>query len=223
MNFEVNFEINQKIYLKNPENSQIGKIMVKKAIELIYELGFEQFNFKKLANEINCTEATIYRYFENKHRILLYILNWYWFYMDFLINIKIENISSKREKIKIIINLLTSDLAHDNSSFSYNKNYICKIIIRESSKAYLIKNIALMNEEEMFHPYKNLCAKIASIISDYNPTYPYPRSLSSTIIECAHQQEFFSVNLPKLTDITIDTAENYTIKYIENLIFKILD
>ena len=74
MDFQVKFAINEKIFLRNPENSEVGRLMVKKAIDLIYDLGFEQFTFKKLALDINSTEATIYRYFENKHRLLLYIL-----------------------------------------------------------------------------------------------------------------------------------------------------
>ena len=100
MEYQVKFLINDKIYLRDPENSELGKMMIKKAIELIADIGFENFTFKKLAVEINSTEASIYRYFENKHRILLYILNWYWSYMEFLVNIKLENIVDNRENSK---------------------------------------------------------------------------------------------------------------------------
>ncbi len=62
--------------------SNLGKQIVKSAIDLIYELGFEHYTFKKHAVKIKTTEATIYRYFENKHRLPLYILNWYWYYTD---------------------------------------------------------------------------------------------------------------------------------------------
>lgn len=41
MDFQVKFNINEKIYLRNPEISEIGKQIVKKAIDLIYELGFD--------------------------------------------------------------------------------------------------------------------------------------------------------------------------------------
>ena len=37
----------------------------------------EEFTFRKLAQKINTTEASVYRYFENKHRLLIYILAWY--------------------------------------------------------------------------------------------------------------------------------------------------
>jgi hypothetical protein len=49
MEFQIKFDINEKIFLRNPESSELGKLMVKKSIDLIYELGFEQFTFKKLA------------------------------------------------------------------------------------------------------------------------------------------------------------------------------
>ena len=76
MDFRVSFKVNEKIYLKNPEQSEIGRKKEKNGIDLIHQLGFEHFTFKKLAIEMQTTEATIYRYFENKHRLLLYILNW---------------------------------------------------------------------------------------------------------------------------------------------------
>jgi hypothetical protein len=41
MQFQVKFDINEKVYLRNPESSEVGKLMVKKAIDLIYLLGFE--------------------------------------------------------------------------------------------------------------------------------------------------------------------------------------
>lgn len=223
MNFEVKFPINEKLFLKNPENSEIGKLMIKKSIDLIYELGFEDFTFKKLSVEVNCTEATIYRYFENKHRLLLYILNWYWYFMEFLITIKLENLSSVKEKLKMIIFLLTKELEESAGLYDYNKKYLCKIVVSESSKAYLIKNVAIINKEEVYRPYKNLCSKIANVISEYNPAYKYPRSLSTTLIESVHQQEFFGENLPKLTDICEENKTNFTNQFIENFIFKILD
>jgi AcrR family transcriptional regulator len=219
MEFQVKFAINDKIYLRNPESSEVGKLMVKRAIDLIYELGFEQFTFKKLAIEINSTEATIYRYFENKHRLLLYILNWYWCYMEFLVTIKLENITDKKEQLKIIVHLLTHEFAESTNQLDYNKKYLNQIVISESSKVYLVKDVAEINKDEVFKPYKDLCAKIAEVISSYNPAYKYPRSLSTTLIETAHHQQFFSVNLPKLTDISTLTKPDFTSRFIEDLLF----
>ncbi|TDO73135.1 TetR family transcriptional regulator [Flavobacterium chryseum] len=223
MEFQVKFDINEKIFLRNPESSELGKLMVKKAIDLIYEIGFEQFTFKKLAIEINSTEATIYRYFENKHRLLLYILNWYWSYMEFLVTFKLENVADKKERLKIIVSLLTHEFAESTSQFDYNKKLLNQIVIAESSKVYLVKEVVEINKDEVFKPYKDLCGKIAEVISEYNPKYKYPRSLSTTLIETSHHQQYFSVNLPKLTDVSSKAHSEFTSQFIEDFLFKILD
>lgn len=222
MEFQVKFAINEKIYLRNPESSELGKLMVKKAIDLIYELGFEQFTFKKLATEINSTEATIYRYFENKHRLLLYILNWYWCYMEFLVTFKLENVTDKTEQINIIVHLLTHELAGSTNQFDYDKKYLNQIVISESSKVYLVKDVAEINKDAVFKPYKDLCAKIAEVISSYNPKYKFPRSLSTTLIETSHHQQFFSVNLPKLTDISPQNKTDFAHQFLLDLVFQVL-
>lgn len=222
MDFQVKFNINERIYLRNPESSEVGKLMVKKAIDLISELGFEQFTFKKLAIEINSTEATIYRYFENKHRILLYILNWYWCYMEFMVTFKLENLTDQKDKLKTIVYLLTHELSESTSQFDYNKKLLNQIVIAESSKVYLVKDIEVINKDKVFQPYKDLCAKIAEVILEYNPNYLYPRSLSTTLIETAHHQQYFSINLPKLTDVKSKSNSEFTSQFISDFLFKVL-
>ena len=222
MEFQVTFEVNQKIYLRDPESSEVGRRIVKSAIDLIFELGFEHFTFRKLAVEVSTTEATVYRYFENKHRLLLYILNWYWSYMEFLVLFRLQNVTDNQIKLKTIIELLTQDLPESAGRLDYNKKYLNQIVISESSKVYLVKEVKEINKDEVFKPYKDLCSKIAAVISDYNPDYAYPRSLSSTLIETAHYQQFFSNYLPKLTDIVSQNQKEFTAFFLENLLFKVL-
>jgi AcrR family transcriptional regulator len=222
MDYSLKFKVGEKVYLRDPESSEIGKLMVKSAIDLIYSIGFEAFTFKKLATKINCTEGTIYRYFENKHRILLYILNWYWSYMEFLVIFKLQNVTNKGEKMKVIVHLLTHELSESASDFDYNKKYLNQIVISESSKVYLTKDVLEINKDEAFKPYKDLCAKIAEVISEYNPTYQYPRSLSTTLIETSHQQQFFSINLPRLTDINEVVSKDFAYDFLVELAFKVL-
>ena len=223
MDFQVTFKVNDKIYLRDPESSEIGRQIVKNAIDLIYELGFEHVTFKKIANHISCTEATVYRYFENKHRLLLYILNWYWCYMEFLVDYKLQNIVNKRDQLKAIVDLITHELPESTGQFDYNKKYLNHIIITESSKVFLVKEVAEINKDEVYKPYKDLCAKMAAIISAYKPQYKYPRSLSSTLIETSHNQQFFSKYLPKLTDCDSKNNIMYVNKFIEELLFKSLE
>ncbi len=222
MNFQLKFKINEKLFIRNPEGSELGNQIVKKAIDLIYNLGFEQFTFKKLAVEMNSTEATIYRYFENKHRWLLYILNWYWCYMEFLLMMKLQNVSDKKEKLTIIIDLLIHELSESENQYDYNKKYLNQIIIAESSKSYLIKDIVAINKEEVFKPYKDLCATIANVISENNASYKFPKSLSTTLIEASHHQQFFAENLPRLTDKNAKNKTDFAAKFLSDMIFKVL-
>ena len=224
MEFQVNFKVNASIYVKNPETSELGRQIVKHAIDLIYSLGFEHFTIKKLAQDIGTTEATVYRYFENKHRILLYILNWYWSYMEFLMDYKLQNIASDKEKLKIVVDILTSELPESSGIFEYNKKALNEIVIAESSKVYLTKEVSEINKHEVFKPYKDLCSKISNVIREYNPNYQYPKSLSTTIVEVVHQQQFFGQNLPRLTDIQENnTATNrFTNQFILDLVLKVL-
>ncbi|WP_026899155.1 TetR/AcrR family transcriptional regulator [Daejeonella oryzae] len=223
MDFQVIFKVNEKIYLRDPESSELGKHIIKSAIDLIYELGFEHFTFKKLALEIKTTEATIYRYFENKHRLLLYILNWYWSYLAYLVMFQLQNVSDTKAKLKTIVHLLTHELPDSGGRLDYNKNYLNKIVIAESSKVYLVKEVREINKNEVFKPYKDLCANIADVITAYNPDYQYPKSLSSTLIETAHHQQFFSNFLPRLTDVGTVENKEFTALFMDDMLFKILD
>ena len=38
MDFQVKFKVNEKVYSRDPEGSELGKRIVKSAIDLIYEL-----------------------------------------------------------------------------------------------------------------------------------------------------------------------------------------
>ncbi len=222
MDFQVTFKVNENIYLRNPEGSELGKKIVKQSIDLIYEIGFEQFTFKKLAIAMTTTEASIYRYFENKHRLLLYILNLYWSYLEFLVMFQLQNLVDANSKLKSIVYLLTHELPESASLFDFNKSYLNQIVITESSKVYLVKEVNEINKNEVFKPYKDLCGTIAQVISDYNSKYDFPRSLSSTLIETAHHQQFFSNHLPKLTDINEKPQNDFTSNFLEDLIFKVL-
>jgi hypothetical protein len=222
MDFQLTFKVNEHIYLRDPESSELGKQIVKNAIDLIYELGFEHFTFKKLANKMSTTEASIYRYFENKHRLLLYILNWYWSYMEFLVDFTIQNIQDPKEKLTKIITLFTKSLPESVGQLDYNKSFLNQIVLSESSKVYLIKEVKEINSFQVFKPYKDLCNKISEVMLSLNPSYIYARSLSSTLIETAHSQQYFSKNLPRLTDVSNEKEEDFVFNFLSQLVFSAL-
>ncbi len=219
MEVQLQIKMNEKLFLRNPEQSELGKKIILHSIQLIYKNGFESFTFKKLAQDIGTTEAGIYRYFENKHRLLIYIAAWYWSWLEYRVAVNTNNIKDPTEKLKRVIKLLATVVEDDVKTSHVNENILHHIIIAEGTKAYLTKHVSEDNKDQLFKPYKDLCAKIGDIILECNPQYRYPKSLSSTIIEMAHFQNFFMNNLPSLTDFGKEKDESKIVMFLEDLVF----
>lgn len=194
-------KVSEKIYLKNPEDTDLGRRILKHSILMIDELGFERFNFKKLSEEINSTEASVYRYFENKHKLLIYLVSWYWNWFEYRLKSSIQNIDSAAEQLKIAIETISKPLKSDEEHVHIDELALHRIVVRESSKAYLTTIVDQENKEGYFLSYKRICGEIAEIVESIDPTYTYPHSLVSALIELCHKQHFFSEHLPSLTDI----------------------
>ncbi len=219
MELQLQIKMNEKLFLRNPEQTELGKKIILHSIQLIYKNGFESFTFKKLAEDIGTTEAGIYRYFENKHRLLIYITAWYWSWLEYRVVLHTTNIKNPMVKLKRVIQLLATKVEDDIKTSYVDESVLHKIIIAEGSKAYLTKHVSEDNKDQLFKPYKDLCAKIGDIILECNPKYKYPKSLSSTIIEMAHFQNFFMNNLPSLTDFGKNKDESKIVLFLEDLVF----
>ncbi|MDP3008467.1 MAG: TetR/AcrR family transcriptional regulator [Methylococcales bacterium] len=214
--------MNEKLFLKNPEQTELGKKIIQHSIRLIYDNGFEALTFKKLAGDIGTTEAGIYRYFENKHRLLIYIVAWYWSWLQYRVSVHTNNIYDPVIKLKKVIQLLATTVDDEIKTSYVDETILYQIIITEGSKTYLTKKVSEDNKDRLFKPYKDLCAVIATIISACNPNYLYPKSLASTLIEMAHFQAFFMKNLPSLTDFGANQNEADIALFLEDLVFSSL-
>ncbi len=223
MKLHVKIKMNEALFLRDPENSELGKNILKHSIQLISKSGFEAFTFKKLAEDIGTTEAGIYRYFENKHKLLVYLTAWYWGWLEFQISFHTNNIDDPTVKLKRVITLLATAVEDDEQTNYINESLLHQIIIAEGSKAFLTKQVEEDNKQHFFKPYKDLCAVVGTIISECNPTYKYPRSLASTIVEMAHFQNFFMNNLPSLTDFGNTKEESEIISFLNDLVFASLN
>ena len=215
---KVSIQVNDNIFLKNPESSELGRRIISGSIDLIDEMGFEVFTFRKLGQQINSTEASIYRYFENKHKLLLYLTSWYWGWLEYHLVFRTANIHSPYERLKKAIATLTEQLTDDNSFTHINKVKLYHILISESSKAYLTKAVDVENKEGFFTGYKKLVARVSEIILEINPDYKYPHMLVSTVIEGAHHQRYFAKHLPKLTDVV--KGEDSITEFYKNIVLK---
>jgi Bacterial regulatory proteins, tetR family len=224
MNLYFSTQPSEKLALRNPESTELGKRIVRQGLILMNELGYEQFTFKKLAEAIDTTEASVYRYFENKHRLLLYLLTWYWNVLEYSVLVSLKNLNDPEMKIKRVVQILVSKLPDWVDTGGFDKNALHSVAVSESSKAYLTKEVDEINKEQLFKPYKDLCNTISQLFVTYNPNFPYPRSLASTVVEMSQFQSYFADHLPSLTDINKQTnVENGASDFLERIIFNTLD
>lgn len=217
----IQIRINERIFLKDPESSNLGKKIVASSIEMIDELGFEHFTFKKLAEAIGSTEASIYRYFENKHKLLIYLVSWYWNWLEAQLLFTTNNIPSAEERIRIAMRVVSQPHTFDTEFLHINSAALHRIVVAESPKAYLSKEVDADNKEGYFLAYKRLGKRIADIAREINPDYPYPTALVSTLIESAHNQAFFAAHLPRLTEIKKGQEEEVT-EFLIDVMLRVL-
>lgn len=211
--------INDKIYLKDPESSDLGKKILEHSILMINEMGFEGFTFKKLGAEIGSNESSIYRYFENKHKLLLYLTSWYWGWLEYQLVFATNSIANPIEKLQKAIEIVTRTTAEDSSFSHIDEVKLNKIVINEYSKSYLTKEVDHENKEGYFEIYKRLVTRLSEMISDVNQKYPYPASLASTILEGSLHQHFLLDHFSSLTDCQKHTDQA---DYFKHLVLTLL-
>ncbi|NJN25430.1 MAG: TetR/AcrR family transcriptional regulator [Cyclobacteriaceae bacterium] len=218
----IQIRVNEHIYLKDPESSEIGRKMLNESIGMIHELGIEAFTFKKLATALGTTESTIYRYFENKHNLLVYLLAWYWGWLEYeivLITMNIEDPAERLQKtIESISDPLKGQLRHD----LIDLKLLYEIVIAESPKSFLTKEVDVENEIGFFVNYKRICERIVKNIEEIDSSYPFARTLALTIVQCANQHRFFAMHFPNLTEISPQGTGTGTAVFLTDLVLKSL-
>lgn len=193
-------QVPSKIYIKDPESSDLGKRIIQHSILLIDEVGFDSFTFKKLGVAIGSNESSIYRYFESKHKLLLYLTSWYWAWVEYQMVFATFNMSNTKEQLFKAIEVVTKTIEQDMTYSHINEVALNRIIINEYSKSYLTKEVDNENEDGYFMIYKRLIKRISEMINNVNPDYKYASSLASTIVEGALHQHFLKDHFSSITD-----------------------
>ena len=216
------FKLSENLFVRDPQATDLGQNILRSSIKLLDKLGFEEFTFKKLAAAIGSTEASVYRYFENKHKLLIYLIDWYWTWLEYKIDYHINNIEDPVERLKICLRWLTQEKAFDPNIAHVDERALERIVSAEFEKTFLTKQVDADNKEGLFLPYKSLCKKIASVIKEVSPDYAFPHSLASTILLMAKHQLYYAQHLPTLSDIKFDPKMHHKKLYalLENMVFK---
>lgn len=212
----IRIDVSDKIYLKDPYSSDLGRQIIKASLPLIDELGMEKFTFKKLAARINTTESAVYRYFENKHKLLLFYVSWYWGWLEYNLAFGTANIESPKSRLDLGIKIITSNFRQFPSA-PFDMSSLHHVIISESSKAYLTKEIDIENKAGLFKQYKSLACRLTNMIEAYAPGFPYSKTLISILLESHIGQMFFIEHLPSMSDLDKSESSRYT--FYSHLIF----
>jgi len=213
-------DINNKIYLKDPESSDLGKRIIEHSIKLIDNIGFDSFTFKKLGVSIGSNESSIYRYFDSKHKLLLYLTSWYWAWLEYQLVFSTTNMSNSSEKLEKAIDILTRTIESDSTFAHIDEVILSRVVINEYSKSYLTKEVDDENKDGYFSIYKRLVTRLHDMIIEVNSNYKFPNSLASTVLDGALHQHFLKDHFKTLTDCdqTVQPSD-----YFKHLVFNALD
>ncbi len=217
---KIKVDINQDIYLKDPFSSSLGKDIIHKSIKLLISLGFEHFTFKKLAQEVGCTETAIYRYFENKHKLLVFLTSWYWGYLEQNLVFGIANMEDSRKKLEIAIKLLVKGPIFTQNDF-IDPMLLRKLLTDEATKAFLTKEVDVEYQKGFFNHYHKLGDRIAKLVLEINPRFEFPKTLVSTVMESSLMQSYYAQHLPALTEH--QPGDDRRVLFFNELVFKTIE
>lgn len=213
-------QVNEGLYIKDPETSDLGKRIVKESILMINQIGFEHFTFKKLGSEIGSNESSIYRYFENKHKLLLYLTSWHWGWLEYQLVFGTTNMVDVDEKLSKAIEIVTRPTKFDATYAHIDEVKLNNIVVNEYSKSYLTKEVDSENKEGYFAIYKRLVNRLKDMILEVKPDYQYSSSLASSVLEGSLHQRFLMNHFPSLTNCDEKQGPN---SFFNHLVFQTLN
>lgn len=198
------------LFISDPQETNLGRRILADGILLLNRLGLEDFTFKKLSQEIGSAEASVYRYFNNKNQLLLYLTSWYWSWVHHLVFHEVVKITDPWLKLRAAISVLVRPWSRKPGVTYIDQQALHQLIINEGTKAYRTKLVGLKNSKGFFVGYKELTEEISKLILRLDPRFKHPRALASSLFEMAHDHPFFAENLPRLTDLKYNEglAEN---------------
>jgi AcrR family transcriptional regulator len=222
MEVQLKIPLNQAIFLRDPEENETGRSILTTGAKLMAELGLEEFTFRKLAAQINCTEANVYHYFKNKQRLLLYYTDLYWSWLDQQVYLMGLEFKDPVALLNEALMLLTTFPERTLQPGSIPADLLRVIVISDGHKVFHTKTVDSDNFLRLFKPYKDLCKRIVDIFQRIQPDYPFPHSLATTVLEMSHTLNFYKDHLPALTDFGRAPSSQPVHLYLHSLCYATL-
>jgi len=195
-------QVSEIFYLRNPHTTALGKKMIAQAIEMIDDVGYSQFTFKKLALSINSVEASIYRYFENKEHMLFYLVATYWTATNFRVKFYTQMLKSHEERLFTTIDVLTGIQEASVPGLVFDRYEALQRIAR---KNYFYALTILKNKEngevlekELFRLSKEIQDHLEASIKKLAPSFTHSALMADTIMNKGlySREELRSAGLP---------------------------
>lgn len=198
----IRLNLNDHLFLRDPQDTELGRRILQSSVIMIDKLGFEDFTFMKLAQNIGSPEASVYRYFENKQKLLVYLVSWHWQWMNHVSSMRIANVNEPMQRVNILLGVITGkETVSSIINPLLDEGALRRIVVNEAGKFYLTKQVDKQNKEGFYIHYKSFVLRLAEEIAAMAPKYPYAHSLAGILIEEAGRQHFFAQHLPSLTDL----------------------
>lgn len=214
-------QVNDKIYVKDPETSSLGRKIIQESILLMDEIGFENFTFKKLGERIGSNESSIYRYFESKHKLLVYLSSWYWTWIEYRLVFETNNIENPLDRLKKAITIVTEKIEDNRETEHINESILNRIIIAEFTKTLHSKEVDEENKQGFFLIYKRVINRLVEMIEAVNSDYLFSKSFASSIVEGSLHQHFLKNHLKSITNCSDNiSATDFYINLVENTLKK---
>jgi AcrR family transcriptional regulator len=214
---KIRVDVSSSLYLKDPFSSELGISIVREGSLMIQELGLEQFTFKKLAAKIGSAEAAVYRYFENKHKFLLYLNAWYWAWLEHNYVFVTANLIDPEERLSLAIRLMVEGPIYRQNDH-LDPDLLRYIVVNESLKGYMTKEVDSEHESGIFSQVYKFSDRVTSLIREINPGYLYPKTLVSTLMESTLMQSFNSQHMPGMIDAKPESGDRF--KFFHQLVKK---
>jgi len=221
-NSKYSFTLNSDLYIKDPTSSVAGRKVLAAGAQLILETGLEAFTAKKLAAAAGITEATVYKYFANKQRLLQYYFQLYWTWLEQQVKVFTAIEMDPHQKLVKAVRVISNTPSVAADPGVITKQVLLELVINEGSKAYHHVQVDEDNAKLFFAPYKSITALLANMIITVQPAEKYPLALATTIIEMSHSLKYYTKHLPALTDFPNETDQVKLDDFLLQLLFNSL-
>ena len=132
-------DLNEHLYLRDPQATALGRRLLTESVRLLDKIGFGAFTFKRLTLALRSKETSLYRYFENEHRLLTYLVSWHWTWIRFRVSFAMTNVAAPRQRLHLALVTIHAPTFAPPATLDLNEEALYRVVMAEASKAYLPK------------------------------------------------------------------------------------